>query len=81
MCISPVTVGMLRFMTERLIDVDDALLEQVRVITGADTMKETVNAALRRTVEAELRMRHVRRLADLDGTDLADDEVMAAAWR
>ena len=68
-------------MTKRLIDIDDALLERARRITGAKTMKETVNVALRNTVEAELRLRHTRRLADLDGTDLADDGIMAAAWR
>ena len=69
------------FVTKRLIDIDDALLEQARLVTGAVTMKETVNAALRHTVEAELRLRHAQRLASLDGTDLADDEIMAAAWR
>ena len=68
-------------MTKRLIDIDDALLEQARLIIGAATMKETVNAALRHTVEAELRLRHVQRLVDLNGTDLAVDEIMAAAWR
>ncbi len=74
-------LDILRLVTKRLIDIDDALLEQARQVTGAATMKDTVNAALRHTVEAELRLRHVRRLADLDGTDLADEGVMAAAWR
>lgn len=69
------------FVTKRLIDIDDALLEQARIVTGAATMKETVNAALRHTVEAELRLRHAQRLANLDGIDLADDEIMDAAWR
>ena len=67
-------------MTKRLIDIDDTLLEQARLITGAATMKEAVNAALRHIVEAELRLRHAQRLAKLDGTDLADDEIMTAAW-
>ena len=44
-------------------------------------MKDTVNAALRHTIDAELRLRHARRLADLHGTDIADDEVMSAEWR
>ena len=74
-------MDILEFVTKRLIDIDDALLERARLITGAATMKETVNVALRNTVEAELRLRHARRLADLDGTDLADDGIMAAAWR
>lgn len=44
-------------------------------------MKETVNVSLRYIVEAELRLRHVKRLQDLDGLDLADDAIMAGAWR
>lgn len=68
-------------MTKRLIDIDDDLLERARSATGATTMKETVNAALRHIVESELRLRHVRRLQDLDGMDLADDDIMAGAWR
>ena len=74
-------VGILSLMTKRLIDIDEALLEQARLATGATNTQDTVNTALRHTIEAELRRRHVQRLADLDGTDLADDEVMAAAWR
>ena len=68
-------------MTKRLIDIDDALLAETRRVTGAATMKAAVNAALRHLVESELRLRHVRRLTDLAGTDIADDQVMSAAWR
>ena len=68
-------------MTKRLIDIDDDLLDKARRATGAATMNETVNAALRHIVESELRLRHVKRLQDLDGLDLADDAVMADAWR
>ncbi len=68
-------------MTKRLVDIDDELLERARDVTGAATMKETVNASLRYIVEAELRLRHVKRLQDLDGLDLADDAIMAGAWR
>lgn len=67
-------------MTKHLIDIDDALLEQAREVTGAATMKETVNSALLHTVKADLRLRHAQRLANLDGTDLADDEIMDNAW-
>ncbi len=68
-------------MTKRLVDIDDELLERARDVTGAATMKETVNVSLRYIVEAELRLRHVKRLQDLDGLDLADDAIMAGAWR
>ena len=68
-------------MTKRLVDVDDDLLERARELLGAATMKETVNAALGEVVAAELRRRHLRRLVSGEGLDLADDEVMAGAWR
>ena len=68
-------------MTKRLIDIDDDLLERARSATGATTMKDTVNAALRHIVESELRLRHLRRLQNLDGMDLADDAIMAGARR
>ena len=68
-------------MTKRLVDIDDELLEQARRITGALTMKDAVNAALKHTVDAELRQKHAHRIAGRHGTDIADDEVMSGAWR
>lgn len=68
-------------MTKRLVDIDDGLLAEVRVLTGAVTMKEAVNAALQHVVDSDLRRRHLRRLEAGEGTDLADDEVMRDAWR
>ena len=68
-------------MTKRLIDIDDDLLEEVRSLTGASTMKEAVNGALRHVVDFDLRLKHVRRLLTLEGTDLADEQLMRDAWR
>ena len=68
-------------MTKRLVDIDDDLLAEARVLTGAVTMKEAVNAALQEVIDGELRRRHLRRLEAAAGTDLADDEVMRGAWR
>ena len=68
-------------MTKRLVDIDDDLLDEVRVLTGAATMKEAVNAALQEVIDSELRRRHLQRLESGEGTDLADDEVMRGAWR
>ncbi len=75
------TFGYTPEVTKRLIDIDDDLLERARPATGATTMKDTVNAALRHIVESELRLRHLRRLQNLDGMDLADDAIMAGARR
>lgn len=68
-------------MTKRLVDIDDDLLAEARVLTGAATMKETVNAALQQVIDSELRRRHLWRLESGEGTDLADEEVMRDAWR
>ena len=68
-------------VTKRLVDIDDDLLAEARVLTGAATMKEAVNGALQRVIDSELRRRHLRRLESGEGTDLADDEVMRDAWR
>ena len=68
-------------MTKRLIDIDDGLLSEARAVTGAATMKETVNAALREVVDMELRRRHLRRLETGTGIDLADADAMSGAWR
>ena len=68
-------------MTKRLVDIDDDLLAEARVLTGATTMKEAVNAALQDVIDGELRRRHLRRLEAGAGIDLADDEVMRGAWR
>ena len=68
-------------VTKRLVDIDDDLLTEVRVLTGASTMKGAVNAALQQVIDSELRRRHLRRLETSSGLDLADDEVMRNAWR
>lgn len=68
-------------VTKRLVDIDDDLLEKVRSLIGASTMKEAVNGALQHVVDFDLRLRHVHRLLTMDGLDLADDQVMRDAWR
>ena len=56
-------------MTKRLVDIDDDLLEEVRSLTGASTMKEAVNGALQHVVDFGLRVRHVQRLRSMEGID------------
>lgn len=68
-------------MTKRLIDIDDELLNQVRRLSGAPTMKATVNGALQHYVDFDLRLKHIRRLLTLEGTGIADDDLMRDAWR
>jgi Arc/MetJ family transcription regulator len=68
-------------MSTTQIDLDQDLLTRAAGILGTTTKKDTVNEALRRVVQSELRRRHVDELADGALPDLADPEVMAGAWR
>jgi Arc/MetJ family transcription regulator len=63
------------------IDLDDELLRQAAVVLGTATKKATVNEALRRVVQEELRRRHLDELAGGALPDLSDPDIMAAAWR
>ena len=68
-------------MSKRLVDIDDALLEEATEILGASTMKEAVNRSLEEVVLAARRRRHAERLSGMHNLDLDDPEVMAGAWR
>jgi Arc/MetJ family transcription regulator len=68
-------------MSTTQIELDQALLAQAAAILGTTTKKATVNEALRRVVQAELRRRHVDGLAAGALTDLSDPAVMESAWR
>ncbi|HUZ27158.1 MAG TPA: type II toxin-antitoxin system VapB family antitoxin [Streptosporangiaceae bacterium] len=68
-------------MSTTQIDLDQDLLARAAGILGTATKKDTVNEALRRVVQEELRRRHVDELADGALPDLADPNIMAGAWR
>jgi Arc/MetJ family transcription regulator len=68
-------------MSTTQIDLDPELLARAAEVLGTRTKKETVNEALRRVVQDEIRRRHVDELAAGALPDLADPEVMAGAWR
>ena len=68
-------------MSERLVDIDDDLLDEATAILGAATMKETVNRSLEAVVLASRRRRHADRLSAMRDLDLANPKVMAGAWR
>lgn len=72
-------------MTKRLIEIEDRLLEEARKALGTGTIKETVATALEHALRSSQRR---TRLSDATlkrfataAKDLADAEVMAAAWR
>ena len=68
-------------MRKTSVDVDDRLLEQVRDVLGTSSIKETIDRALREVMRVEARRREITALAVMDGLDLADEKVMAKAWR
>ena len=68
-------------MRKTSVDVDDLLLEQVRDVLGTSSIKETIDGALREVMRGEARRREIEALSAMDGLDLADEQVMAKAWR
>ena len=68
-------------MRKTSVDIDDRLLEQVRDVLGTSSIKGTIDGALREVMRAEARRREIEALAGMDGLDLADEKVMAKAWR
>ena len=68
-------------MAKTLIDVDDETLAAAQEALGTSTKKDTVNAALRAVAALAARRRDLQRLVSAGLPDLADDQVMAAAWQ
>ncbi len=64
-------------MTKRLVDIDDEALDAARAGLGTETIKDTVNQALRRAAESR-RLRLHDALDVLASWDLDD---RAEAWR
>ena len=68
-------------MRKTSVDIDDHLLDQARGLLGTSSIKETVDRALREVVRGAARRQEISALANMDGLDLADEQVMAGAWR
>ncbi len=68
-------------MSTTQIELDPTLLAKAAEVLGTRTKKDTVNAALRRVVQDDIRRRHVEELAGGALPDLLDREIMALAWR
>jgi Arc/MetJ family transcription regulator len=60
---------------------DEELLAQAQEVLGTKTATETIHAALAEVVARRGRERLFERLRTQEGIDLADEAVMAAAWR
>ena len=57
--------GIIRYtagMTKRLVEIDDELLARARTVAGTDTIRATVETALKSLVDQDTALRHVARL-------------------
>ncbi len=63
------------------VEIDDELFEAVRRTLATNTLRDTIDVAFREVLRAEARQAEVRALSTMEGMDLADDALMAGAWR
>ena len=68
-------------MTKMLIDIDEALLAAARELLGAESNADTVNTALRQTVQRLARRRALSRLAERGKQGNFDDLLDKAVYR
>jgi Arc/MetJ family transcription regulator len=68
-------------VTKRLIEVDDAKLNEVRALLGTHTLKATVNAALDEVLALHRRRQALLAERGVSPAELADPEARQAAWR
>ena len=68
-------------MRKTSVEIDDRLVTQARRVLGTSSIKETIDSALREIVRAEARRQEVQALSAMDELDLANENVMAKAWR
>ena len=61
--------------------IDDRLLEQVRSLLGTTSVRDTIDRALREAARIEARRHEIAALSEMDGLELANEGVMAGAWR
>ena len=68
-------------MRKTSVEIDDKLIDQVRVLLGTSSIKETIDSALREILRREARRQEIEALVNMDGLELSDENVMASAWR
>lgn len=68
-------------MAKTLVDVNEEYLAAAQEVLYTETKQDTINAALRMVAALAARRRDLQRLASGGLPDLADAEVMRAAWQ
>lgn len=61
--------------------IDEDLLARAQAILSTSTLQETVEKAFQEVIRSQARREEVRALSQGEGSDLADPQVMAGAWR
>ena len=61
--------------------IDMELLDAVREVLSTETIRETIERAFTEVLRVAARRCEVEALTAMRDLDLADDEVMAGAWR
>lgn len=68
-------------MRKTTLSIDDEKIAQAREILGTAGITDTIDAALGETIRRAAAERLIERMTTMEGLDLGDPEVMAAAWR
>ena len=68
-------------MTKVLVDVDDDALAEASTLLGTATKKETINTALRETVQRLRRAHALARLSEMGEAGAFDELLDKAAYR
>lgn len=63
------------------VEINEELLGAVQRVLSTTTLKDTIEQAFQEVLKAEARRQEVEALAKMEGMDLADEKVMAGAWR
>lgn len=63
------------------VEIDLELFAAVRRALSTATLRETIEEAFREILRAQARREEVAALSRIEGLDLADETVMAGAWR
>jgi len=63
------------------VEINEELLSAVQRILATTTIKDTIEEAFREVLRVEARREEIEALATMQGSDIADPEVMSRAWR
>ena len=63
------------------VEINEELLSAVQRILATTTIKETIEESFREVLRVEARREEIEALATMRGSDIADSEIMARAWR